>query len=203
MVEEGKQASQETSKFKSAESKQSIDDDVAAATIAAADAFSVASSVVSGMTDILKKMDDVQVVDVNNTAAANNSATDASESGDAQEDGSFEMPMVEDVSGDEDDWSVVSDEKKEHVAAAANAKDEEEETKEAMKTDQSISSVEPLSPVVLAKWDKELFQLHQLGFLNDRKNIDVLEQLEASHIGSDSDEKVTVQAAVEHLLGRD
>jgi len=39
------------------------------------------------------------------------------------------------------------------------------------------------------------------GFLDDRKNIDAMEHLEAAHMGVDSTEKVTVQSVVEHLLG--
>jgi len=40
----------------------------------------------------------------------------------------------------------------------------------------------------------------ETGFLDDRTNIDIMEHLEASHIGVDSTEKITVQNIVEHLL---
>jgi hypothetical protein len=102
------------------------------------------------------------------------------------EDESFvEMHKVEDASGGEDEWSVVDD--------------EDEKPKPNGAKSQSISSA--LSPVVLAKWDTELHQLHEMGFLDDRSNVDSLEHLEAAHMGVDSTEKVSVNAAVEHLLG--
>jgi len=205
---------------KPSDSKTSMDEDIAAV---AADAFSVASSMVTSMSDILKKMEDAKKLDDGSGAAplqANpwvNSADDAAVSADVpsvviggtilkSEDGAkkekhVEIPKVEDVSDEEDEWSVISDDKVQSkhdkdVGTKANA------TKEDHDTDRSVSSVEPLSPFVLAKWDSELFQMHELGFLDDRKNVDVLEHLEASHMGCDSTEKVTVQNAVEHLLGR-
>ena len=102
------------------------------------------------------------------------------------EDESFvEMHKVEDASGGEDEWSVVDD--------------EDEKPKPNGAKSQSISWA--LSPVVLAKWDTELHQLHEMGFLDDRSNVDSLEHLEAAHMGVDSTEKVSVNAAVEHLLG--
>ena len=42
---------------------------------------------------------------------------------------------------------------------------------------------------------------HEMGFLNDRSNVDSLEYLEAAHMGVDSTEKVSANSAVEHLLG--
>ena len=57
-----------------------------------------------------------------------------------------------------------------------------------------------LSPVVLAKWDSELRQLHEMGFLDVRSNIDSLECLEASHIGVDSTDEVTIDQVVDHIL---
>ena len=121
----------------------------------------------------------------------------------------LEEPEVEDAS--EDEWSVVEDDKAKAAPTAdapivhvhgsepcqgfslSNSKEEE--------ADQSLASTEPLSPVLLAKWDTELHQLHELGFLDDRKNVDVLETLEAAHIGVGSDEKVTIDAAIGRLLG--
>jgi hypothetical protein len=93
---------------------------------------------------------------------------------------------IEDASDGEDEWSVVDD-------------DAEKPKPDGLK-EQSMSSA--LSPVVIAKWDTELRQLREMGFFDDRSNIDSLEHLEAAHIGVDSTEKVSVNAAVEHLLGR-
>jgi len=213
-----------------------VDEDVA---VAAADSFSVACSVVSNMSDVLKKMEDVKKAadayhddtmqfkgndDALNEAGGGAACTNVpflvagetvlKSDEDTDEDISFEMPKVEDAS-DGEDWSVISDgmsddkvqvKHDEDIARAAeligstlfnsgtvaNAEN---------KADKSVSSTEPLSPVVLAKWDTELIQLHGLGFLDDRKNIDVMEHLEASHMGVDSTEKITVQNVVEHLLG--
>mmetsp|Transcript_34778 Transcript_34778/g.62621 ORF Transcript_34778/g.62621 Transcript_34778/m.62621 type:complete len:785 (-) Transcript_34778:106-2460(-) len=214
---------------KSSDSKTKVDDDLVAAAAVAVDAFSVASSMVSSMTDILKKMDDAKKADDASHAVLlqSNGADDAAASTSVpsvvtgatilkSEDGiekknSFEMPTFEDVIDGEDDWSVISDDKvqvkhDEDIARGAEMIDSalfnsDISTGGKVETDKSVSSVEPISPVVLAKWDTELVQLHELGFLHDRKNIDVLEHLEASHMGVDSIEKVTVQNAVEHLLG--
>ena len=156
---------------KSSEGKSAMND-VAAAADVAVDAFSVASSMVSSMTDVLKKMEEADKADGVDEAAILKSVDDSEKKKDAIK--------VEDAS--EDEWSVVSDDKKDCVC-------------------KSVSSVEPLSPILLAKWDTELHQLHELGFLDDRRNVDALEHLEAAYMGVDSTDKVTVNAAVEHLLG--
>ena len=191
----------------------------------APDAFSVASSMVSSMTDILKKLEESA-----EDHALHSSAVDMSmpsivtgatilhsvDNTDVKTDG--EETNVEDASDTEDSWSVVEDERKqvendENIARAASmigsalfssdmdsgeSNADQEKNKEA---DESDSSIEPLSPVVLARWETELKQLHEIGFLDDIRNVDALEHLEASHVGVDSTEKVTVNAAVEYLLG--
>lgn len=188
---------------------QTVEGDVASGV---ADLFSIASSVVSGVTVALKNMDDAQEAEddsrddkmqfksndrvlngADGIAASSEmpsvaGAATMNPGNSTKAPPSLEIPQVEDVS-DSGDWSVVSDEE-------PHAKRDENEA------DKSVSSTEPLSPVLLAKYDTELFQLHELGFLDDRKNIEVMERLEASHLGSDSTEKVTVQNVVEHLLGR-
>lgn len=126
---------------------------------AAADAVSVASSMVSSMNDISKKMD------------GSSQTEDVSEKKDK-----VMVPQVEDASDGEEEWSVV------------NGDDGDDEP------------APTLSPVVLAKWDKELLGLHQLGFLDDVKNVDTLEHLEAAALGCDSTDEITVTQAVEHLL---
>lgn len=178
-------------------SKTSVGDDVAAAAAAAiaVDTFSVASSMVSSMTDILKKMDDaakkgeevMSESNVTDDAASTNVPSMVTGATKEKED-ETESPKVEDAS-DEDEWSILSDGHVQTKPDFSNLKSEEE----------PLSSA--LSPVVLAKWDTELHQLHELGFFDDRKNTDVLEALEASHVAVDSDEKVTVQSAVERILG--
>ena len=119
----------------------------------------VASSMVSSMNDISKKMD------------GSSQTEDVSEKKDK-----VKVPQVEDASDGEEEWSVV------------NGDDGDDEP------------APTLSPVVLAKWDKELLGLHQLGFLDDVKNVDTLEHLEAAALGCDSTDEITVTQAVEHLL---
>ncbi|KAL7542911.1 hypothetical protein ACHAXR_012759 [Thalassiosira sp. AJA248-18] len=202
-----------------------LDDGVAAAAAVAADAFSVASSMLSsGLTDIVKQVDLTDIV--KQVDGATKKSNDASQSivsqqpndaGDAastnvpsvvtgatilkSEDGvekrgegaKAEVPKVEDASDEEDEWSVIDDDnvQAKHKATLFDWDSGDEE--------KSVSSA--LSPVVLAKYDTELHQLHELGFLDDRKNVDVLESLEASHVAVDSTEKVTINAAIGRLLG--
>ena len=59
-----------------------------------------------------------------------------------------------------------------------------------------------ISSTVLSRWDTELKQMHELGFLDDKKNVDALEHLEAASMGVDSDDPVTVNDAIEYLLSR-
>lgn len=150
--------------------------DTAAA--AAADAFSIASSIA----DALKNSSELNSV---NASSQTDYVT--------PKDGMDEGLKTEEHSITGDDWSVVTDENE-----VAETKKEDEEIKKE-ESDKSITSVEPISAVVLAKWDTELKQLHELGFLDDRINTNALEQLEASHLGCGSDEAVTVTAAVEHI----
>ena len=88
------------------------------------------------------------------------------------------VPQVEDASDGEEEWSVVDND------------DDDDNGKQSP----------TLSPIVLAKWDKELHGLHQLGFLDDVKNVDALEHLEAAALGCDSTDEITVAQAVEYLL---
>jgi len=149
------------------------------AATAAADAFSFASSMVSHVAEVLEKMDDAKkaagashddTMESKSNGSLLNEADAAASTGvpslvagatvlelddGNEETTSLEVPKVEDVS-DSEDWSVVSDDKVQvkHGDGIAHAENE---------ADASVSSNEPLSPVVLAKWDTELVQLHQLG----------------------------------------
>lgn len=64
----------------------------------------------------------------------------------------------------------------------------------------SISSKSEIASVVLSRWDDELKQLHELGFLDDHRSVDVLEHLEAANMGCGSDDPVTVEAAINYML---
>lgn len=62
------------------------------------------------------------------------------------------------------------------------------------------SSNTNIPPVVLAMWRDELEMLRQFGFSDDQRNAEILERLQAANIGSDRDEKVSVERAANVLL---
>jgi len=151
-------------------------EDTAAAT--ASDVFSVASSVFTGVSEVLKAVEDAKK--------------------DSDRDASFRSAdevKVEDVASDDEEWSVVSDKKAQAKDAAEVRTLNVEEEK-----DLSILGTDPLSPVLTAKWDTELRQLHGLGFLDDRKNLDALAHLEAAHLGCNSKEEISINSVVGRLL---
>ena len=175
--------------------EKSSKDVAAAASAAAADAFSVASSIA----EAFKNSDELKSVNASSQtdAAAKeikdffDSALGEKVAAMVQDKGTGGL-KTEEASNAEDDWSVVTDENEKGDTKNEHHLEE--------KADKSVTSVEPISTVVLAKWDTELKQLHELGFLDDRINTNALEHLEASHLGCGSDEVVTVNAAVEHIL---
>jgi len=57
-----------------------------------------------------------------------------------------------------------------------------------------------ISPTVIDMWNNHLFQLHELGFQDDKKSIEILERLAAANIGVDSDDEVSVTQVVNELL---
>ena len=59
-----------------------------------------------------------------------------------------------------------------------------------------------ISPVLLNRWEEELRQLHELGFLDDHANVEGLGHLEAANMGVDSDDPITVNAVVNYLLNK-
>jgi len=214
---------EEIEQIKNIDTMSSTEKDLVAIVSAAVDTYSVASSVVSSVTDILKKMEDskscaggTEVSGIPADMPSTVSGATILKSVDDQGDVSIgDEVHVEDASVGDDGWSVVDDNKKEEtdefsgaaemigsflynsgvMSAAEKGFDEQGDSV------MSGESKEPLSPVVLAKWDKELKTLHELGFLDERKNVDTLEHLEAAHVGCDSTDKVTVNAAVDILLG--
>merc|ERR1711862_226002 len=151
-------------------------EDAVAAT--ASDVFSVASSVLTGVSKVLEAVEDAKK--------------------DSDRDASFQSEdevKVEDVASDDEEWSIVSDKKARAKDAATVGTLNVEEEK-----DLSILGTEPLSPVLTAKWDTELRRLHGLGFLDDRKNIDALAHLEAAHLGCNSKEDISIDSVVGRLL---
>merc|ERR1711862_610965 len=144
----------------------------------ASDVFSVASSVFTGVSKVLEAVEDAKK--------------------DLGRDASFQSVdgvKAEDVASDDEEWSIVSDKKAQAKDAATVGTLNFEEEKDA-----SILGTEPLSPVLTAKWDTELRQLHGLGFLDDRKNLDALAHLEAAHLGCNSKEEISIDSVVGRLL---
>jgi hypothetical protein len=64
----------------------------------------------------------------------------------------------------------------------------------------SLKSKSEISAVLLARWENELRQLHEFGFLDDHANVDALGHLEAANIGVESDDPITINAVVDYLL---
>jgi hypothetical protein len=64
----------------------------------------------------------------------------------------------------------------------------------------SLKSKSEISSVLLSRWENELRQLHEFGFFDDHANVDALGYLEAANIGVDSDDPITINAVVDHLL---
>mmetsp|Transcript_28335 Transcript_28335/g.58858 ORF Transcript_28335/g.58858 Transcript_28335/m.58858 type:complete len:834 (+) Transcript_28335:345-2846(+) len=192
-----------------------------------ADTFSVASSMISSMTDVIKKVEegnksagcivpfsspknegsrDVPSV-VSGATILQSVKSATNESGGAED-------TVENENSDTDEWSVIEDEKRQAEGDETLAKslsmigsalfDSDMTTsKPDIAKDEEVSASsasEALSSGSLARWETELKQLREMGFLDDRKNVDALENLEAAHIGVDSTDKVSVTAAVDYLL---
>merc|ERR1712172_257405 len=52
----------------------------------------------------------------------------------------------------------------------------------------------------LPRWSTELNQLHELGFFDDRRSIEILESLNAANIGSGETTPIKIETVVERLL---
>eukprot|EP00553_Chaetoceros_curvisetus_P007881 CAMPEP_0204614640 /NCGR_PEP_ID=MMETSP0717-20131115/2306_1 /ASSEMBLY_ACC=CAM_ASM_000666 /TAXON_ID=230516 /ORGANISM="Chaetoceros curvisetus" /LENGTH=710 /DNA_ID=CAMNT_0051627353 /DNA_START=6 /DNA_END=2138 /DNA_ORIENTATION=+ len=59
-----------------------------------------------------------------------------------------------------------------------------------------------ISPVLLNRWEHELRQLHELGFLDDHANVEAFGHLEAANMGVGSDDVITVEKVVNFLLNQ-
>jgi hypothetical protein len=64
----------------------------------------------------------------------------------------------------------------------------------------SLLSETQISRAVLDRWALQLHQLHELGFADDLKNVEILELINASLIGVDCDDEVSVTQVVNELL---
>eukprot|EP00560_Eucampia_antarctica_P007545 CAMPEP_0197827940 /NCGR_PEP_ID=MMETSP1437-20131217/4607_1 /TAXON_ID=49252 ORGANISM="Eucampia antarctica, Strain CCMP1452" /NCGR_SAMPLE_ID=MMETSP1437 /ASSEMBLY_ACC=CAM_ASM_001096 /LENGTH=780 /DNA_ID=CAMNT_0043428973 /DNA_START=233 /DNA_END=2575 /DNA_ORIENTATION=+ len=65
------------------------------------------------------------------------------------------------------------------------------------------SNISSISSDVLHRWDKEFFKLHELGFLDDHRNLDTLERLEEANINAGSTEPVTISQVVNELVSKE
>jgi len=57
-----------------------------------------------------------------------------------------------------------------------------------------------IAAVLLTRWEDELRQLHELGFLDDHANVEALGHLEAANIGVDSDDVIKIEQVIDFLL---
>jgi len=64
----------------------------------------------------------------------------------------------------------------------------------------STHDTAPLSTAVLIQWQSELAQLYELGFLDDKVNVDVLESLQAANIGVGLEDVVSLNDTVLRIL---
>ena len=152
-----------------------------------ADALSIASSAITGVTEALQQMEEANLS--NEPYAKSDGKKASAKVGD----------ILESDDEDSEQWSIVSDEKARAKNAGAIVRDFSLLTEE-QEEDVSILSVEPLSPVLIAKWGEELRQLRELGFLNERQNVDVLEGLEAAHLMANSDDSISLDAVIDKLI---
>lgn len=162
------------------------------------DALSIASSAITGVTEALQQMEEVNR-DV--VSASTEPSTSAVAPGSKSDERKASAKVGDILSDDEESeqWSIVSDDKARAKNAAEIVRDFSL-LKEEQEEDVSILSVEPLSPVLVAKWDEELRQLRELGFRNERQIVDVLEGLEAAHLMANSDDKISLDAVINKLV---
>jgi len=66
----------------------------------------------------------------------------------------------------------------------------------------TITSKSVISAVVLQRWEKELKQLHELGFLDDHANVDALGHFEAANIGVGETAPISIETVVAYLLNQ-
>ena len=120
----------------------------------------------------------------------------------------------------EDDWQVVDDEM---IARAAQmigsalfqndlSRSEDHGSastltnSEQLSVPSSVPTVDVeggLSPTQLDRWALQLNQLHELGFFDDKKSVEILEYFTAANIGVDENEEVSVNQVVNALLKQD
>jgi hypothetical protein len=75
------------------------------------------------------------------------------------------------------------------------------ERSESLSVPSSVPSLSSeISSAVLDRWAVQLLKLHELGFDDDMKNVDILERLNAANIGVDEGDEISVTQVVNTLL---
>ena len=64
----------------------------------------------------------------------------------------------------------------------------------------TITSRSEISAVLLKRWEEELRQLHELGFLDDHANVDALGHFEAANMGVGETDPIKIDTVVDYLL---
>jgi len=111
-------------------------------------------------------------------------------------------------SGTSEEWDLVDDENvelgsDEALARAAQMVGSALFEEDINKSDVSMltaSDQTNISLALMTRWQNELTKLHEIGFYDDKKSIDVLEELEAANIGVDSSDPVEFEKVVDKLL---
>jgi len=91
-----------------------------------------------------------------------------------------------------------------NVASSENNVDDEDLGTSVVSGLTSVPSItttkSEIAAVLLTRWEDELRQLHELGFVDDHANVEALGHLEAANIGVDSDDVIKVEQVVDFLL---
>merc|ERR1712013_127654 len=110
-------------------------------------------------------------------------------------------------SGTSEEWDLVDDENFELGSDEALARAAQMVGsalfEEVNKSDESMLAASDQQSIPLAlmtRWQHEVSKLHEIGLYDDKKSIDVLEELEAANIGVDSNEPVEFEKVVDKLL---
>jgi len=123
---------------------------------------------------------------------------------------SDDVIMDEISSGTADEWDMIEEQNEqidndEVLARAAqlvgSALFEEDNSKS--ESFYSLLSIESDIPLAVAtRWQNELVQLREIGFVDDKESVSVLEELQAANIGVDSNEPIQIEKVVDRLLLR-
>ena len=72
-------------------------------------------------------------------------------------------------------------------------------------SDHSLPSTLPsvsgsVAQAQIDRWALQLRQLHELGFMNDTANVEIMERLQAANIGSGEEEEISVERVINELM---